>query len=97
MLTKNCEHFANMMIYGVDYSKQVKDCSFGSRFCINCFVCKNNDGSISRSGNNDKGNKFKLANEMEETNDRLGCASNWHSNEMEARVEVPPKENCVIM
>jgi len=94
---RNCEHFANMIIYGINYSEQVNGNKFGSSFCFSCFICHDSNGNPTFSGNNDKGNTIKLTNEMSETDDRLGYTTNWRSNQMEERIEVPPKKDCRIM
>ncbi len=103
MLSKNCEHFANMLVYGINYSKQVEgnEGKFMARNTGHWFV-----GGIfsnfwhDHSINNGK-STLKLSNEMSESNDKFGYtdSSHWRAKEIERKyeIEVPPKENCQIM
>ncbi|CAG8662947.1 12362_t:CDS:2 [Ambispora gerdemannii] len=62
---RNCEHFANMIVYGINYSEQVKE-KKGliqvSRGLLDAFSPINNG----------KGSTIKLTNELKETEDKLG-------------------------
>jgi len=98
LANRNCEHLANMLVYGINYSKQVFERSLGSGFCTSCFICYDSNGNLTSGGNNNKGDKIKLSNEMSETDDRLGWKTNDYSWELvEKRIEVPAKENCRII
>ena len=39
LANRNCEHLVSMLVYGVNYSKQVNERQLGSSFCTSCFVC----------------------------------------------------------
>ena len=70
LANRNCEHLANMLVYGINYSKQVNERQLGSSFCTSCFICCASNGNPTGiGGNKDKGDKIKLTNEMSETND----------------------------
>jgi len=105
LFNRNCEHFANMVVYGIDYSKQVEDNKSGivgvSRTAMMPFV-----GPLGillpvepKTFNNDKGSTIKLTLEMNESNRKLGRKTNYWSNwvEQQTKQEVPPKQNCRIM
>lgn len=82
---RNCEHFANMIVYGINYSQQVENSSL-----INI---------VNWNKNNGKGSTIKLTNEMSESESRLGWKTNNLSKDIEEqyRQEVPPKHPCRIM
>jgi len=99
---RNCEHFANMIVYGINYSEQIEDnkdliiaknIGVTSLFPLPSLIFNN------YSINNGKGSTIKLTNEMSETNDKLGWKTNDRSEAIERRYlqEVPAKEPCQIM
>ena len=47
--------------------------------------------------NNDKGSTICLNNEINETKNKLGQLTNHRTQELEARIQVPPKQDCRIM
>jgi hypothetical protein len=61
LLDRNCEHFANMVVYGINYSEQIEE-SKGSSFI-----------SFFRNGskNNGKNPDLILVDEMKESNSKL--------------------------
>jgi hypothetical protein len=78
---RNCEHFANMIVYGINYSQQIEDnkgivntgkvvSSFlgGATLGLSFLATGVPEGAT----NNDKGSTIKLINEMRETEDKLG-------------------------
>jgi len=77
-----------MVVYGINFSEQIER-SRGASFL----------SFFGREINNGKGSTFKLSDEMDESNNKLGLTSNSLSQEIEARYlqEVPPKQECVIM
>jgi hypothetical protein len=111
LANRNCEHFSNSIVYGIDYSKQVNDekgwyiannvksAIFGGFFSVLWHDYKLNNG---------KGNTINLRNEINsyETNGRF---TNLTSNDLrerrdnyerqyEAQIEAPIKtSDCVIM
>ena len=97
LLNKNCEHFANSIVYGIDYSKQIenkKDLIRGTNMFtpISLFL-------PTSSINNDKGDTVNLRKEIIGTENSLGESSNY---QLENRVEqaIPshiPTDRCVIM
>jgi len=101
LANRNCEHFANMVVYGINYSKQedrkdeliAKNIGLTVAFPIPALIFNN------YSINNGKGSAIKLTNEMSESNDKLGWITNDWSRWIENKVqqEVPPKQNCKIM
>jgi len=101
LLNKNCEHFANSKVYGIDYSKQIenkKDLIKGS-FDVGKVVLLGLPGLFipKPTLNNDKGSTVNLKNEI--SNNSLGESSNY---QLEARVEqsIPSHistDRCVIM
>jgi hypothetical protein len=102
LVNRNCEHFANMMIYGINYSEQIEDkretlnrARNFTRVFFSPFTWTTDEPMI----NNDKGSTINLTNEMRETEDKLGWRTNSWSRQIEnqARQEVPPKEYCRIM
>lgn len=100
LANRNCEHFANMIIYGINYSDQVydnrgkfqtKNVGLTLFFPTPSLVLNNYDI------NNGKGSTIKLKDEIRETNNKLGEKTNDRSEAIEARIEVPPRETCRIM
>jgi len=101
LLNKNCEHFANSIVYGIDYSKQIenkKDLIRGS-FDVGKVVLLGLPGFFipKPTLNNDKGSTVNLKNEI--SNNSLGESSNY---QLENRVEqaIPSHistDRCVIM
>jgi hypothetical protein len=98
---RNCEHFANMLVYGINYSEQIEE-KKGLLFLFK-------DGGslifafpvaplINEFGtNNNKGSTINLRDEINEVDNKLGRRTNDRSQSIEAKIEVPPKENCRIM
>ena len=95
MLTKNCEHFANMVVYGINYSKQVDEKR--TRCWIACpyaHICNTN---------NNKGSDIYLKSEINQTNNLLSKKSDYYKTteiieRYEAQIEVPIKTtDCEIM
>lgn len=79
LTNRNCEHFANMIVYGINYSKQVeerkeelvaKNVGLTVAFPLPSLVFNN------YSINNGKGSTFKLTEEMSESNSKLGSKTN---------------------
>lgn len=103
LANKNCEHLANMLVYGINYSKQVED-NEGKLITRNAlhwgaggiFSLLWHDPSI----NNGK-STLKLSDEMSKSNDKFGYtdAYHWRAKEIERQYlqEVPTKEPCRIM
>lgn len=106
---RNCEHFANMCVYGINYSEQIeknKLVKFTSEVVVGIkagllapfTIPFGREISISGpSVNNNKGSTIRLINEMSESNGKLGERNNSLSDQIKARVEVPAKNNCRIM
>ena len=102
---RNCEHFANMVVYGINYSEQVERKKgllkstpdffrgFFAPFTFGATIWAVDSPTI----NNDKGSTIKLINEMSESNGKLGERDNSLSDQIKARIEVPTKQNCRIM
>ncbi|CFW92762.1 protein of unknown function [endosymbiont DhMRE of Dentiscutata heterogama] len=102
LTNRNCEHFANMIVYGINYSEQIEENKFkiinahrtGRALgggLLGLFVIP--DPEI----NNGKSSTIKLTDEINETNNKLGQKVNDLSKTIEALIEVPPKDNCRIM
>jgi len=93
--SRNCEHFANMLVYGINYSKQVDEkrtrCWMA---CPYAHICNTN---------NSKGSTICLRNEIKETNNLLEKKSSGSefikiNERYEAQIEVLVKTgDCVIM
>lgn len=106
---RNCEHFANMIVYGINYSKQVWDNDMSlnvtnglklSAAIPTLGLSMLFTGSLETDGtNNGKCSTIKLTNEMNESNDKLGWITDDWSRWIERRCEqeVPTKQNCRIM
>jgi hypothetical protein len=102
LANRNCEHLANMMVYGINYSKQVAE-----RKALSRVACKFSGSACRRTGcGNFKSNNGKdsicLRNEIEEVNGKLGEVevNNQQTKQLEARVVVPdkiPTNKCRIM
>ncbi|CAJ0845810.1 4344_t:CDS:2 [Entrophospora sp. SA101] len=104
LLNRNCEHFANMLVYGINYSEQIER----SKSAI---INAHRIGRTAAGGllglalvpdpqlNNGKGPIIKLTNEIKESNEKLGYsrADHWQTKELEARIQVIPKKDCRIM
>jgi hypothetical protein len=76
---RNCEHFANMIAYGINYSEQVERNKTALTAPIDVmrgFIAPFTLGLSLIGGpctvNNGKGSTIKLVNEMSESNDKLG-------------------------
>ncbi|CAI2196978.1 16544_t:CDS:2, partial [Funneliformis geosporum] len=74
LANRNCEHFANMIVYGVNYSEQIEN---NKDVIIAKNIVRSLGGFLSiitnnYSINNGKGSTIKLTNEMSETNGKLG-------------------------
>jgi len=106
---RNCEHFSNMLIYGINYSKQIENSNLASvsdglstfneiTLSVAFSVLNFKSTSVRMiKKNNDKGSTIKLSSEMDESNNKLGERDNWLSDQIKANIEVPPKECCRIM
>ncbi|RHZ35887.1 Tankyrase-2 [endosymbiont GvMRE of Glomus versiforme] len=102
LANRNCEHLANMMVYGINYSKQVAESPAGSRV-----GCKMSGSACLKTGcGNFKSNNGKksicLRNEIDEVNNKFYEAkeNNKEVRQLEARIVVPnkiPNEKCGIM
>jgi len=95
----NCEHHANSFVFGIDYSKQVKEREplFWPRRCGECDSCKRDEI------NKGKGLTVKLTREIEDTNIELGRSTEHWYNQIKTEYEaktvvklVHPKD-CKIM
>jgi hypothetical protein len=80
---RNCEHLANMLVYGINYSEQVENKKTSLTAPIDVargFLAPFTLGLTLISGpitvNNNKGSTIKLTNEMRETDDKLGYITN---------------------
>jgi len=81
----NCEHFANMIVYGINYSEQIESNKaklMGSANFIRGFLVAPTLG-LNLIGepytiNNNKGSTIKLINEMRESNGKLGYTDAYH-------------------
>jgi len=102
LFDRNCEHFANMCVYGINYSEQIEK----NKELIRNLVRAKDTAIFGVPGlllssepvlNNGKGSTIKLAEEIRETNERFGELDNDWSKELEARIQVPPKDNCRII
>lgn len=101
---RNCEHFANMCVYGINFSEQVENNKTALTAPIDIgrgFLAPFTFGLTLIGGpctvNNGKGSTIKLTNEMSESNGRLGEKDNWLSKEIKDNIEVPAKEYCRVM
>ncbi|MCE8164136.1 MAG: lecithin retinol acyltransferase family protein [Candidatus Moeniiplasma glomeromycotorum] len=103
LANRNCEHLANMVAYGINYSEQVSRNPTSSR--IGCKFtgsnCFSNGGCGDFQSNNGKGSTICLRKEIEETENKLGysSSSHWQASEIQERYlqEIPPKQNCRVM
>lgn len=107
LANRNCEHFSNSIVYGINYSKQVYDRPNGcvsACFSSDCLTwnggCKDDNGSFTPQGNNNKGSTISPTSEINIK--YLGKLNNSNSQEIEARIEqsIPsyiPTGNCRIM
>jgi len=90
MITKNCEHLANMFVCGVNFSEQIE---------------KNKDkfpleiATASAVGGEAGVSIFNLRDKIRSTNNLLGKKTNWETEKYEIKYlqGVPPKENCRLM
>ena len=103
LANRNCEHLANMLVYGINFSEQVernegwfvasnfKSAIFGGLFSLLWREYSINNGKTT----------LKLTNEISESNSKLGYSrfDHWRTKEIERNYlqEVPPKETCRIM
>ncbi|RHZ35519.1 DnaJ domain-containing protein [endosymbiont GvMRE of Glomus versiforme] len=110
LYNRNCEHFANMLVYGINYSEQIEKrkntikttSSLYSKIIDLGTIGYNTSTTSSVIINNDKDSTIKLADEIRETDNILGCVAADHqkTKEMERQYlqEVPPpKQECSIM
>jgi hypothetical protein len=101
--SRNCEHFANMIGFGINYSKQIeknRKLLERSHHFARGFFAPLTFGlslTVEKSFNDNKGSTIKLINEISETNNKLGWTINYRSKQLEARIEIPPKQECRIM
>jgi Lecithin retinol acyltransferase len=98
---RNCEHFANMVVYGINYSEQIenKQDDLTALNLTRVGASTAADGIEDTTLNNDKGSTIKLTNEISESDGKLGKKSDWETEKYEEKYlqEVPPKEYCKIM
>ena len=101
LFNRNCEHFANMIAYGINYSDQIEK----RKELIKTLVRTKNTALILGGGvpmlfltseptlNNGKGSTIRLASELKETYDKLGYTRADHkmAKELEARIVVHQK------
>lgn len=87
LMNRNCEHAANSLVLGINYSKQVYDKPFGSGFCFKHLFCRNEDGSSAKRGNNDKGSTICLSREIQNTNDKISKFHNQTSQNIKEQYE----------
>jgi len=109
---RNCEHFANMCVYGINYSWQVYEI-FGVMDVAGANLFSSAlpwpfpaivESPLSRVRedankvrNNFKGSEIKLTNEIRECDEILKERDNWLYEKITANIEIPAKENCSIM
>lgn len=112
LFNRNCEHFANMCVYGIDYSEQIgkleadglshflakygKDKNMFVQIVLKPWWWKGIIDVIEahkRTSNNGKGSTINLANEIVETNSRLGERNDYQAQQLERtyRDSVPAK------
>ena len=106
---RNCEHFANMIGFEINYSEQVynnrtalttrensKALLAGVTFGTSLFLT-----GVPNTINNDKGSTVRLTDEINETNNKLknSRSDHWQAKEIKKRYlqEIPPKEKCRVM
>lgn len=107
---RNCEHLANMLTYGINYSEQVEDRSTilksgtNSRLFLGGLTLGVSillTGAPELEINNGKGSTIKLTDEIRKTEDLLGYTWSGHERAKQIKEqylqEVPPKEYCRIM
>jgi hypothetical protein len=100
VLKKNCEHFANMVVFGFEHSHQghshqefLKNHMRNSINVFFPFFPVPLEGSGIES---EEEKKVKLVDEINRTNSQLGeSTSGWYSN-IENKIEIPPKR-CSVM
>jgi len=109
LYNRNCEHFANMIGLGINYSEQIEDnkekinntISFARGFFATLTFGATIWAYEDVPDNNGKGSTIKLINEINETHDKIGYSSSdhWQAKEIKERYlqEVPPKEYCRIV
>jgi hypothetical protein len=80
---RNCEHFANMLVYGINYSEQIERNK--SSIISASRVGKAIGGGLAGlllipdpELNNGKGSTVKLTNEIKESNEKLGYSRADH-------------------
>jgi hypothetical protein len=103
LFDRNCEHFANMCVYGINYSEQIEK----NKELIRNLVRARDTAIFGVPGlllssepvlNNGKDSTVKLTDELKETYDELGRSQVdcQEVKELEARIVVPPKSSCKI-
>jgi len=111
LFNRNCEHFANMIVYGINYSEQIESSNFASTVDgLDIFNEINSSVAFSvlnfrrvsvrvAKKNNDKGSIIKLINEVREADSLLGWKSDYETEKYERQYlqEVSPKQECRIM
>jgi hypothetical protein len=108
---RNCEHLANMIIYGINYSEQIENSNLlNARDGINTInslhltltfnLLNPGTGYVRLSKrNNDKVSTIKLTNEMNESDGLLERKSDYETEKYETEYlqEILPKQNCIVM
>jgi len=104
---RNCEHFANMIVYGINFSEQVEDnkALLTAPIDITRGILAIPTFGLTLIGgpctvNNGKGSTIKLVNEMRESNDKFGWTTSDRSERWQNQIVVPPKQSerdCRIM
>ena len=109
LANRNCEHLANTIILGINFSKQVYDrpeSSVSACPVSACSLwngrCKDINGNYTPQGNNNKGSTICLRNEIKDNDCCFSKTNDYetreYENEYEARIEQPVNiNNCVIM
>jgi hypothetical protein len=83
LANRNCEHLANMLVYGINFSKQVEERPTETALLSNCSVSEVNNEKTT----------VNLANEISQTNSQLGQSTGSVAQRVEARIQIPLKDN----
>lgn len=84
LANRNCEHFANMFVYGINYSSQVEERFSSDRWKYGLF-------------NNGKNSTIKLSDEIITSNNELEERIGEWYEEIETKIEILSKQDCKIM
>ena len=74
LCNRNCEHLANMLVYGINYSEQIED----KKDIIRGVRWNMPPHAALIPINNDKGSTIKLVNEINETENKLNYTVSNH-------------------